>query len=232
MPRYSDAFYRNQSDGSRRSARRILPIVFDIVHPKSVVDVGCGVGTWLAEAKSLGVTDLMGYEGAWIKDQQLADASLTVTATDLDNPISIDREYDLAVCLEVGEHLREQRSSSLVNDLCSLSGYVLFSAGTPGQFGEQHINLQWQSFWASKFSSNGYLPYDVVRPLVWGDDDVECWYQQNTLLYSKIPPMGVLPTKMLDLIHPEIFRWQSGRRATVQNLLSIVTGSKPRRKVR
>jgi hypothetical protein len=228
MPRYNDAFYRNQREGSQRSAHRILPIIFDLVHPKSMVDVGCGIGTWLAAAKSLGVTDLRGYEGAWIKDQQLADSSLTVLATNLENPISIDRRYDLAICLEVGEHLTEKRSSSLVNDLCSLSGNVLFSAGTPGQFGDQHINLQWQSFWALKFASNGYQPYDVVRPLVWGDTDVECWYQQNTLLYSKMPPADTKPSKMLDLIHPEIFRWQSGGKAAVQNLLSIVTGSRNR----
>jgi hypothetical protein len=223
MTIYDDGFYLNQKDGSFRSAERVLPIVFEALHPKSVVDVGCGIGTWLAVAKTLGATDLRGYEGAWVQSQRLADPSLAVMAVDLEKPLSRDRKFDLAMCLEVGEHLTELRSDSLVDDLCSLSDQVLFGAATPGQVGTNHINLQWQSYWAGKFIKRGFQPFDIVRPKVWGSSDVECWYQQNILLYSKDPsvmPAGLLPTKMLDLIHPEVFRWQSGVRISMANLVA------------
>jgi hypothetical protein len=221
MISYDTKFYLNQKDGSRRSAERVLPITFDALAPRSIVDVGCGVGTWLAVARSLGVSETRGYEGAWVQDQLLADPNLAVVTANLENPLPRDRTFDLAICLEVGEHLSEARADSLVDDLCFFSEQVLFGAATPGQVGVGHINLQWQSYWAQKFKERGFLPFDLVRPAVWGNAQVECWYQQNILLYSKNVsklPMEARPTKMLDLIHPEIFRWQSGVRLSTANL--------------
>ncbi len=51
---YNKTFYDNQEKGSLNSAKIIVPIVMDIVKPKSVIDVGCGVGTWLSVFKQLG----------------------------------------------------------------------------------------------------------------------------------------------------------------------------------
>jgi methyltransferase family protein len=225
MIAYDAEFYLNQKRGSLRSAEQVLPIIFDAVRPRSIVDVGCGIGTWLAVARSLGVSDYRGYEGAWVQGQVLADPGLVVVAADLESPLPRDRVFDLAICLEVGEHLSEGRADSLVDDLCFFSEHVLFGAATPGQVGTNHINLQWQSYWADKFLRRGYLPFDLVRPKVWGSVDVECWYQQNILLYSKnasVLPTGSSPTKMLDLIHPEIFRWQTGVRLSMTNLCKAI----------
>ena len=45
---YDKRFYQSQQDGSLRSAEIILPLVDDLIHPSNVLDVGCGVGTWLS----------------------------------------------------------------------------------------------------------------------------------------------------------------------------------------
>ena len=50
---YTSTFYDRQREGSLNSAKVILPIVFDLVRPKSVVDFGCGVGTGLRPPSSL-----------------------------------------------------------------------------------------------------------------------------------------------------------------------------------
>ena len=68
---YTSTFYDRQREGSLNSANVILPIVFDLVRPKSVIDFGCGVGTWLATAKQLGAERCVGLEGSWIKTQLL-----------------------------------------------------------------------------------------------------------------------------------------------------------------
>ncbi|MBR0289463.1 MAG: hypothetical protein IJQ82_10825 [Selenomonadaceae bacterium] len=48
---YDENFYKLQKDGSFKSAMAILPFVTKFIHPRSVVDIGCGVGTWLAAWK-------------------------------------------------------------------------------------------------------------------------------------------------------------------------------------
>ena len=45
--------------------RAILPVVYALLGPRRVVDVGCGQGAWLAVAEELGSTELAGVDGAW-----------------------------------------------------------------------------------------------------------------------------------------------------------------------
>lgn len=60
---YDDGFYAAQRDGSVRSARAIVPLALDALHPSSFVDVGCGVGGWLEVFREGGVTDTGGIDG-------------------------------------------------------------------------------------------------------------------------------------------------------------------------
>ena len=66
MGGYDADFYARQQDGSLQSARRVLPHLLRLVAPRSIVDVGCGVGTWLKAAAELGVRDLAGLDGAYV----------------------------------------------------------------------------------------------------------------------------------------------------------------------
>jgi hypothetical protein len=67
---YGGTFYRDQMSGSEMSAEVILPLLIEPLNIKSVVDVGCGVGTWLAVASRLGVPDIQGVEGHWVSKQK------------------------------------------------------------------------------------------------------------------------------------------------------------------
>lgn len=44
---YNKAFYDAQAQESYKSAINLLPYINEIFAPKSIVDIGCGVGTWL-----------------------------------------------------------------------------------------------------------------------------------------------------------------------------------------
>ncbi len=57
---YDARFYAGQQDGSARSAEHVLPLVFDLVRPGSVVDLGCGTASWLATARRLGAETVLG----------------------------------------------------------------------------------------------------------------------------------------------------------------------------
>lgn len=180
---YGEWFYAGQQDGSRRSAERVLPLVFDLVRPASVVDVGCGTGSWLATAQHLGVDEILGVDGPWVSPEALHIPPQCFMKQDLSSPLRLDRRFDLAMCMEAAEHFDESRADSLVADLCAMSDVVLFSAAIPGQTGTDHRNEQWPPYWRERFEQWGYELVDCLRTRLWDDHAIEPWYAQNALLY-------------------------------------------------
>ncbi len=51
---------------------QIVPLLMEICNPKSVIDVGCGVGTFLSVFKKHGVNDVLGIDGSWTNRELLA----------------------------------------------------------------------------------------------------------------------------------------------------------------
>ncbi len=135
---YTTSFYDNQQQGSSRSARILLPIVFEAVQPRSVVDIGCGTGTWLRPARDLGAERTVGLDGDWVKT--IAAGDLDIRYAHFEEPIALEETFDLALCLEVAEHLSPARAQTLVRDLTRLAPHVLFSAAIPEQGGTSHQN--------------------------------------------------------------------------------------------
>ncbi len=212
---YSKTFYNEIAGGSGRSAEIVLPLVFEIGKPASVVDVGCGVGAWLRASKSAGVDKVLGFDGDHVPVDLLEIEQPEFRAADLSKPLPhVGRRFDLAISLEVAEHLPRERADGFVEDLCGLADMVLFSAAVPYQGGQDHINEEWPSQWAERFASHGYIPFDVVRPVVWANPEVEVWYQQNTLLFVAESRVDLIAsaqaarvtaaqrTVMLDVVHP------------------------------
>jgi SAM-dependent methyltransferase len=209
--RYSTGFYQQYEHGSRTSAQRILPIVFELLHPHSMVDVGCGVGTWASVAMDLGVSDVIGLDGDYVDRATLHIPPANFLPRDLNHPLHMDRRFDLAVSVEVAEHLAADLAFQFVDELTKLAPAVLFSAAIPNQDGNHHVNERWPSYWAALFGQCGFSPFDVVRPQVWRDEQVEPWYAQNVILYlsnelaasTSLTPAR--PTEFFDLVHPEHF---------------------------
>jgi SAM-dependent methyltransferase len=203
---YTRAEFESQRELSAASARAVVPLVLSQVNPKSVVDVGCGVGTWLNVFRSLGVEDYLGIDGHHVDADLLQIDAAHFQNRDLREPLNLGRRFDLACSLEVAEHLPESLSAQFVEQLTALAPAVLFSAAVPGQTGPGHINEQWPSFWARHFESRGYFPVDAVRPQVWARTDVAVWYQQNTLLYvyKDRLPAGYVRPPLLDVAHPSM----------------------------
>jgi predicted RNA methylase len=209
---YDSGFFSGIAEGAFRSAKVVLALLFEVYQPKSVFDLGCGQGAWLAAAGELGASRLVGIDGPWVTTDTLLNNTIEFTTANLEENIEILERYDLCISVEVAEHLSANRSRAFVDTLCSASDVVLFSAAIPQQGGVNHINEQWQSFWAALFDSAGYGCYDFIRPKVWADPRVESWYRQNLLLYvRRTHPLG---TKLhsyvsahgpLDIVHPEIY---------------------------
>jgi SAM-dependent methyltransferase len=182
---YTCAFFETIRGGSRRSAQIVLPIVLGMLESKSVVDVGCGDGTWLSVFRELGVCDTLGLDGAYVDPRQLQIPQDQFRSTDLALPFSLSRSFDLAMSLEVAEHLPPQSADAFVDSLTQLAPVVLFSAAIPLQGGTQHLNEQWPEYWATLFKARDYLPIDCIRARIWANEQVEWYYAQNLLLFAK-----------------------------------------------
>jgi SAM-dependent methyltransferase len=227
---YDSAFYAGQRRGSHRSAELILPIVKEIISPRSVCDVGCGVGSWLSVWRDLGVDDIRGMDGDYVdKSQMMIDPGKFVYS-DLRRPLLFDRSFDLALSLEVAEHLPPDRGKSFVAELSSAAPVVLFSAAIPGQGGTDHINEQWQEYWADLFRARGFTPFDCIRPIVWNNKQIERWYRQNIILYCRndkiadYPLLSTVVTMPLSIVHPQQYTERS-QEYGVHESLSFLTGS-------
>lgn len=212
---YSPSFFFEQRDGSLRSAQTILPIVFELIRPSSVVDVGCGVGTWLAAAQQLGIKKCLGLDGPYVSAEMLQIDKENFRPADLNEELPAWGRFDLAICLEVAEHLPEQTAPTLVRSLTALAPAVLFSAAIPGQNGTGHINEQWQDYWVRLFEKFNYVAIDCVRPAIWHDPNVEYWYAQNALLMADAAYVKSTPALRaahentigpFSLVHPRTWR--------------------------
>jgi SAM-dependent methyltransferase len=215
---YSAEFYRDLDQTSGPSAARVLPLVLSLLPVRSAVDVGCGDGSWLAALSALGVTDIMGVEGPWISPQQLKIPTDKVRRMRLDQAIRVNRRFDLALSLEVAEHLPPARAESFVADLVLLAPCVLLSAAIPGQGGHHHVNEQWPEYWAALFAQHDYAAVDCLRLPLWKDGNVAWWYRQNLMLFCDAATCAAYPAlaaaaasspgAVKALVHPECFTQQ------------------------
>lgn len=221
---YSKGFFDEMQETNLSSARTVVPHVIRLVAPRSVVDIGCGRGLWLKAFIEKGVEDAEGFDGAYVDTQSLVFPRERFHAADLEKPITHNRAFDLAVCLEVAEHVPDAAADTLVGSLTRAAPVILFSAALPLQGGSHHVNEQWPAYWEQKFKVQGYVPVDAIRRHVWDDKSVSFFYAQNILLYVKESELSKYPKleeeiktghgRALPLVHPHMYlyyaeRWRS-----------------------
>ena len=187
MSQYSTQFFENIRGGSQSSAEIILSILRTHATFSSVVDIGCGPASWLSAAAQvfqIAPEEALGIDGPYSAGMHAGKPG-RFQYQDLTAPLQLPRRFDLAICVEVAEHLPEKRASSLVNEICMASDVVVFGAAIPGQGGTGHVNEQWPSYWMARFSEEDFAALDAFRPAVWSDSLVAPWYAQNTFLFVR-----------------------------------------------
>lgn len=223
---YQGEFYKSRQARTTYAAEEMLGLVQSYFKFDSIVDFGCGVGTWLNVAKEMGVSTLRGYEGEWVKPH-LDDSNIDIRFKNFETPIEDDEKFDLAISLEVAEHLTPEAGKALVKSMCAASNLVMFGAAIPGQDGVGHINEQPQEYWQNIFADLGFQPVDIVRPAIWNNTNIPLWYKQNTLLYTsdkKLHDKLVKNVKpIINAVHPEAYdiALNPGLRASLKAAFSI-----------
>ena len=209
---YDENFYKSIKEASKISAQSLLPEILKFMRPKTVIDIGCGAGSWLAVWQELGA-EVVGVDGDYVDREQLMIDEKFFRPMNLEERINIDERFDLAMTMEVAEHLSPKRADSFVEDLTKLSDVILFSAAIPGQGGTNHVNEQWQSYWQAKFLNCGYVGVDYLRSKTWYNAGIGSIYLSNTLIYVKRSELYRYPelekyylehrdSMVVDVVHP------------------------------
>ncbi|WP_439697075.1 class I SAM-dependent methyltransferase [Mucilaginibacter sp. AW1-7] len=210
------------------AAAEVLPYLFQLLKPHSVADIGCGTGSWLKVARDLGAKKIRGIDGIHVDRDMLCIPEDAFVQHNLTFPIQADMKYDLAICLEVAEHLPEKNADQIVSVLTDFSDIILFSAGIPGQGGQFHINEQWPAYWQAKFKDHDFLAVDNLRPVFWNNPRVDWWYRQNMLLYVKkdlIPQLGFQATAAVPAyVHPELLHLKLDMQRESQGHIAYLEG--------
>lgn len=212
------------------AAEQVLPVIIEMFTPSSILDVGCGTGTWLKVARDLGVKEIMGMDGAIESKNNLKIPASAFLEKDLRKPFELGRRFDLVMCLEVAEHLPEQNAATLIRSLCKHGDNILFSAAIPDQGGQGHINEQWPDYWQSLFSEYSFKGYDILRPQFWNNEKVDLWYRQNMILFSRndftnkfsLPDFGLLP-----LVHPALLKCKLEEIANLEQTMNVIEHRDP-----
>jgi 2-polyprenyl-3-methyl-5-hydroxy-6-metoxy-1,4-benzoquinol methylase len=157
---YDDGYFASMDALHREGYAALAARLHELLAPRSAIDLGCGTGTILWELAQRGV-DVRGVEGSRRAIERSPVADVIVRAN-LERRLPPLGRFDVAICIEVAEHLPERAAPQLVESLASLSELVVFSAAPPGQGGTHHVNEQPMSYWLELFAGHGLHRADDV----------------------------------------------------------------------
>ncbi len=211
---YTKPFYEGQQEGSLISGQTVIPAILEYFKPQSVVDVGCGVGSWLVTFLQNGIQDILGIDGLYVDQKMLLIPPSRFIPFDLQQPLRLDRKFDLAISMEVAEHIPEEKAESFVDSLTRLSEVILFSAAVPFQPGRGHVNARWPKYWQNMFQAKEFVLIDCLRNKFWDSRELEYWYAQNMFFFVQQNNLSNYPLlakaaeqtnyRQLDIAHPEL----------------------------
>lgn len=126
--------------------------IWTTLRPSRVIDIGCGPGWYLLPFKRHGC-EILGVDACEVGGRLIPGSFERI---DLRFPYAPPKRFDLALCIEVAEHLEAEWADVLLDTLVGCADLILFSAAVPGQPGQYHVNLQVPEYWLSRFAERGY----------------------------------------------------------------------------
>ena len=209
---YNKDFYKELNKTTENSAEIIVPIVLKLlknelnIQKPSVCDIGCGIGTWLNVFKNYGCK-IKGFDGNQYEENRRISRE-EFEQVNLMNPYQSRERYDIAISLEVAEHIPEKHLMTYMKTLTGLSDIILFSAAIPYQMGQGHVNEQYPSYWIKKFADMDYSCIDIIREKIWNESTICHYYKQNILLMVRNTDKNrqfIMENQkeVLDLVHPD-----------------------------
>lgn len=212
---YDNNYYIERYERTKIAAEIIVPIIIDLFNPSSVIDYGCANGIWLSEFIASGISEIIGIDGHMVNRELLKIPEDSFLLHDLEKPFQPQHKYDVAISLEVAEHLDISKSDIYINSLTNSSDIIIFSAAIPYQGGTNHKNEQWPEYWIRKFSEHGFFVLDLIRNIIWTNRLIPVWYRQNIFCFIKESLQEVykkenlrseyLHNEKISVVHPDLY---------------------------
>jgi hypothetical protein len=148
---------------------------------KTVIDFGCGKGSYLRDLskthkKLVGVEGTKGIE-------QIADYS-PIRCLDLSKPIQM-RERGTILCLEVAEHLLPEQEAMLLDNIDRhCNGLLVLSWALPKQGGHGHNNERDAQYVISTLTDRGYTFDDKATGML-RDSASLWWFKKSIYVFNR-----------------------------------------------
>jgi len=162
-------------------ARRLADWISRELAPKSVLDIGCGPGTYVRALRDLKVKATgIDTDDRVIGQKYLEQRSL----------FDLKKKAEVVMCIEVAEHIETEKSDEIAKCVaCAVTagGYLIWSAAQPGQGGVGHINCQLPEFWQEKLESNGLtraLKLEKEMKDFIGSGYHMGWFMNNAMIFT------------------------------------------------
>jgi len=165
---YSKQYFNRHLVQYRLWENAIGHSIVNTLHPKSIIDLGCGTGSYLEGVLTAGCKDLCGIELLYdnAKDYFVKNVADIIQQNDVTTDLNLNRTFDCVMSFEVGEHIEPSGTENFINNLTTLSGqYIVLTAAPPGQRGTGHINLRPKEFWKDAIKAKGFEFQDELVDL-------------------------------------------------------------------
>ena len=165
----------------KHMSQRLASWISTELKPESVLDIGCGPGTYVKSLRDIGIN----AKGLDIDDRVIGKEHLEhKSLLDIE-----DEKSDVIICLEVAEHIEKEKEDLVVEKVVSTVGKTLiWTAAAVGQGGIGHINCKNKEEWAEKITKAGLKRnteleqklIDYIR-----QDRHLGWFPQNLLYFER-----------------------------------------------
>ena len=191
MGGYENKYYKKHYDECREWEKKIGSYIVEILKIKSVIDLGCGIGSFLEGAYESGCTEILGIElNLKIADKYIEEKIKPyIQYGDLTVPLKLEKHFDCCISFEVAEHLHEKNSQQFIDNLTEYtSKYIIMTAAPPGQRGTQHFNLQERDYWIKRIEKKEFVyRKDLIEQCTkgWVDFEVPWYIFRNLMVFKK-----------------------------------------------
>jgi SAM-dependent methyltransferase len=155
---YNAEFFTEWGKGHRDyvlSVEIISSEIYRQFRPARVADIGCGCGVYGHFLSKKGV-DVFSLDG--VAPPVEHSFGVGIHKQDITEPFAnVWGVFDMALCLEVAEHIPEELADIFLENLTRFSSVLIFSAAPPGQGGHHHVNEQPKRYWVKKLAGMGFV---------------------------------------------------------------------------
>jgi SAM-dependent methyltransferase len=180
---HQHGYWLDGADLPHRHDEGLEPALVEFCRGLSVVDFGCGLGTYVAAMRLAGI-DARGYDGN-PHTAELTGGSCGVL--DLTERHWLGRAFDVVVCLEVLEHIPGAMESLALDNLDRHCGrWLVLSWAAPDQGGHGHVNERPADYVAEAMLGRGFerekKHRDRLRAAAFRG-----WHRRNLTVWRRLP---------------------------------------------